>query len=153
MRCRAQFWFHHEAVMAVDDGRCCAFLARSLPGWSVPVGLVKVICFLCVVNQWPSGPIDPWMGGGLQAWVVHSPSAPTATAAINAFLCEVCWRVLVNTDYSSVLRPWALSDSILVKSHCSTSVQAQKKKKNPTLDAHPRHLPHLTPTPPHYYRG
>src|SRR5258706_14782398 len=121
--------------MAVDVGRCRALLARSLPGQSVPIGLVQAILFLCVVNQWPSGPIDPRMGGGLRAWVIHSPGAPTATAAINAFLCEVCWRVLVNTDYSSVWRPWALSDSILVKSRCSTSVQAQKKKKN---SLHPR---------------
>src|SRR5258706_8750882 len=103
MRCCAQSWFHHEAVMAVDGGRCRALLARSLPGQSVPIGLVKATCFLCVVNQWPSGPIDPRMGGGLQAWVVHSPGAPTATVAINTFLCEVRWRVLENTDYSSGL--------------------------------------------------
>ncbi len=89
--------------MAVDGGRCHALLARSLPGQSVPIELVKATCFLCVVNQWSSGPIDPRIGGGLQAWVVHSPGAPTAMAAINAFLCEVHWRVLVNTDYSSEL--------------------------------------------------
>jgi len=83
--------------------RCRVLLARSLPGQSVPIGLVKATCFLCVVNQWPLGPIDPRMGGGLQAWVVHSPGAPTAMVAINAFLCEVCWRVLENTDYSSGL--------------------------------------------------
>src|SRR5258706_2182973 len=108
-------------------GRCRALLARSLPGLSVPIELVKATCFLCVVNQWPSGPIDPRLGDGLRAWVVHSPGAPTATAAINAFLCEVRWRVLVNTDHSSLLRRlWALSDSILVKSQSSISVQAQK---------------------------
>jgi len=89
--------------MAVDSGRCCALLARSLPGQSVPIGLVKATCFLCIVNQWSSGLIDPRMGGGLRAWVIHSPGAPTAMVAINAFLCEVRWRVLVNTDYSSEL--------------------------------------------------
>ncbi len=87
--------------MAVDGGRCRALLARSLPSQSVPIELVKATCFLCVVNQWPSGPIDPRMGGGLQAWVVHCPGAPTATAAINAFLCEVRKRVLANLDHSS----------------------------------------------------
>ncbi len=89
--------------MAVDGRRCRALLARSLTGQSVPIELVKVTCFLCIVNQWSLGPIDPRMGGGLWAWVVHSPGAPTATAAINAFLCEVCWRALVSTDYSSEL--------------------------------------------------
>ena len=103
MRCRAQFLFHYEAVTAVDDGRCRVLLARSLTGQSVPIELVKATCFLCVVNQWSSSPIDPRMGGSLQVWVVHSPSTPTAMAAINAFLCDVCWRVLVNTDYSSGL--------------------------------------------------
>ncbi len=88
--------------MAIDGGHCRALLARSLPGQSVPIGLVMAICFLCVVNQRPLGPIDPRMGDSLLAWVVHSPGAPTATAAINAFLCEVRWRVLVNTDYLSV---------------------------------------------------
>src|SRR5258706_13227535 len=52
--------------MAVDGGRCRALLVRTLPGQSVPIGLVKASCFLCVVNQWPSGPIDPWMGGSLR---------------------------------------------------------------------------------------
>ncbi len=89
--------------MAVDSGRCRAPLARSLPGQSVPIGLVMAICFLCVVNQRPSGPIDPRMGGSLRAWVVHSPGAPTATAAINTFLCDVRWRVLENTDHSSLM--------------------------------------------------
>ncbi len=89
--------------MAVDSGCCHALLARSLPGQFVPIELVKATCFLCVVNQWPQSPIDPRLGGGLQAWVVHSPGAPTAMAAINTFLCEVHWRVLVNTDYSSGL--------------------------------------------------
>jgi len=75
--------------MAVDGGRCHALLARSLTGQSVLIELVKVTRFLCVVNQWSSGPIDPRMGGGLRAWVVHSPGAPTATAAINGFpLCS-----------------------------------------------------------------
>src|SRR5258706_13471362 len=110
--------------MAVDGGRCRALLARSLTGQFVPIELVKATCFLRVVNQWSSGPIDPRMGDSLRAWVVHSPGAPTATAAINAFLCEVRWRVLVNTDYSSERRPWALIDSILVKSRCTTSVQS-----------------------------
>ncbi len=87
--------------MAVDGGRCRALLARSLPGQSVPIGLVMAICFLCVVNQRPSGLIDPRMGGGLRAWVVHSPGAPTATVAINAFLCDVRKRVLENLDHSS----------------------------------------------------
>src|SRR5258706_10241114 len=115
--------------MAVDGGRCRALLVRSLPGQSVPIGLVKATCFLCVVNQWPSGPIDPWMGGGLWAWVVHSPGTPTATAAIKAFLCEVCWRVLVNTDHSSLLyRLWPLSDSILLNFDCSISGQKYKQK-------------------------
>src|SRR5258706_13003014 len=68
--------------------RCHELLARSLPSQSVPIELVKATCFLCVVNQWPSGLIDPRMGGSLRAWVVHSLGAPTATAAINAFLCE-----------------------------------------------------------------
>src|SRR5258706_8402247 len=99
------------------------------PGRSVPIGLVKAICFPCVVNQWPSGPIDPRMGGGLRAWVIHSPSTPTATAAINAFLCDDRKRALENLDHSSGRRPWALSDSILVKSCCSISSLAQKKKK------------------------
>ncbi len=71
--------------MAVDGGRCRALLARSLAGQSVPIELVKATCFLCVVNQWSSGLIDPRMGGGLQAWVVHSPGTPTAMAAINHF--------------------------------------------------------------------
>src|SRR5258706_16207131 len=75
--------------MAIDGGRCRALLARSLSGQSVPIELVIVTCFLCVVNQWPSGPIDPRMGGGLWAWVVHCPGAPTATAAVNGFpLCS-----------------------------------------------------------------
>ena len=87
--------------MAVDSGRCRALLARSLTGQSVPIELVKVTCFLCIVNQWSLGPIDPRLGGGLRAWVVHSPGAPTATAAINAFLCDVHKRVLENLDHSS----------------------------------------------------
>src|SRR5258706_3514485 len=121
---------HYGAVMAVDGGCCCVLLARSLASQSVLIELVKATCFLCVVNQWPLGPIDPWLRGGLRAWVVHSPGAPTAMAAINAFLCEVRWRVLVNMDHLSLLRRlWALSDSILVKSHRSISIQAQKKKK------------------------
>ncbi len=75
--------------MAVDSGRCHALLARSLTGQSVPIELVKATCFLCIVNQWSSGLIDPRMGGGLQAWVIHSPGAPTATAAVNGFpLCS-----------------------------------------------------------------
>jgi len=41
--------------MAVDGGHCRALLARSLPGQSVLIELVKATCFLCVVNQWPSG--------------------------------------------------------------------------------------------------
>ena len=89
--------------MAVNGGHCHALLARSLSSQSVPIELVKATCFPCVVNQWPSGPIDPWLGGGLRAWVVHSPGAPTATAAINTFLCDVRWRVLENTDHSSLL--------------------------------------------------
>src|SRR5258706_5134225 len=103
MRCRAQFLFHYEAVTAVDDGHCRALLARSLTGQSVPIELVKATCFLCVVNQWSSSLIDPRMGGSLRVWVVHSPSAPTATAAIHAFLCDVRSSVLVNTDYLSGL--------------------------------------------------
>src|SRR5258706_13551741 len=75
--------------MAVDGGRCRALLARSLTSQSVLIELVKVTRFLCIVNQWSSGPIDPRMGGSLRAWVVHSPGAPTATAAINGFpLCS-----------------------------------------------------------------
>src|SRR5258706_5995527 len=101
--------------MAVDSGRCRALLVRSLLGQSVPIGLVMAICFLCVVNQWPSGPIDPRMGGGLRAWVIHSPGAPTATAAIKAFLCEVCERVLANLDHSSGRQLRPLSDSFFVK--------------------------------------
>ncbi len=73
--------------MAVDGGHCRALLARSLAGQSVPIELVKATCFLYIVNQWSLGPIDPRMGGGLRAWVIHSPGTPTATAAINAFLC------------------------------------------------------------------
>src|SRR5258706_16241368 len=71
--------------MAVDSGHCRALLARSLTSQSVPIELVKATCFLCVVNQWSSDPIDPRMGGGLRAWVVHSPGAPTATAAVIGF--------------------------------------------------------------------
>src|SRR5258706_11686001 len=74
---------------------------RSEGGAAVPIGLVKVSCFPCVVNQWPSGPIDPWMRGGLRAWVIHSLGAPTATAAINAFFRDVRMRVLENLDHSS----------------------------------------------------
>jgi len=75
--------------MAVDGGCCRALLVRSLTSQFVPIELVKATCFLCVVIQWSSGLIDPQMGGGLWAWVVHSPGAPTAMAAVNGFpLCS-----------------------------------------------------------------
>jgi len=46
--CRVQSYLHHEAVMAVDSGRCRALLARSLTSQSVPIELVKVYLFsLC----------------------------------------------------------------------------------------------------------
>ena len=77
------------------------FWRGVFPASAVPIGLVMVSCFPCVVNQWPSGPIDPWMRGGLRAWVVHSLGAPTATAAINAFFRDVRMRVLENLGHSS----------------------------------------------------
>src|SRR5258706_15848426 len=43
--CRAQSWFHHEAVMAVDGGCCRALLARRLTSQSVPLELVNVYLF------------------------------------------------------------------------------------------------------------
>src|SRR5258706_16262574 len=104
------------------------FWQGVFPASAVPIGLVKASCFPCVVNQWPSGPIDPWLRGSLRAWVVHRLGAPTATAAIKDFFREVRMRVLENLDHSSGGHPWELNDSILLKSLCSHFSMDEKKK-------------------------